>query len=213
MSDDACMTLKTLVRRTGTYDLLEPIYSRYRRWRWDRSTKQGPPPSAVKREFLRSTAQRCGLHTLVETGTYKGDTVRALRSEFRTIYSIELDDVLYRAAVERCRKQQNARLLQGDSAVLIPQVLGKLKDPALFWLDAHYSGAGTAKADLETPILAELTVILAQAPTGSVVLIDDHRDFVGGAPDYPTVDAIQQSALSAGYTFAVKDDIMHLYPM
>jgi len=95
----------------------------------------------------------------------------------------------------------------------MPQVLQELSDPALFWLDAHWSGSGTATSDLGTPILAELTAILAGAPTGSVVLIDDHREFVRGATDYPTADSIQKSALAAGYTFTVQDDIMHLYPV
>ena len=212
VSDDAFMSLSTFVRHTGAYDVLEPINSLYRRWRWDHGARQGPPPSAVKRELLRATARERCLHTLVETGTYKGDTVRALRSEFSTIYSIELDYALYHKAVQRCRNQQNARLFQGDSAVLIPQVLRELKDPTLFWLDAHYSGGETAKSDLETPILAELTAIFAQAPAGSVVFIDDHRDFVGGATDYPTAERIEQNAFAAGFTFAVKDDIMQLYP-
>jgi hypothetical protein len=206
------MWLRTFARSTGVYDVLEPVYSRYQRWQWVRGSRQGSPPSAVKREVLRSTARQHGLRTLVETGTFRGDTVRALRSSFRTIYSIELDDGLYQEAVHRCRNQQNARLLMGDSAVLLPQVLRELTDPTLFWLDAHWSGLETATSDLETPILAELKAILAGAPVGSVVLIDDHREFVRGATDYPTADSIQQSALTAGYTFAVQDDIMHLYP-
>jgi hypothetical protein len=207
------MNLKTFARSTGVYDVLEPIYSRHQRWQWERGSRQGAPPSAVKREVLRSTARQRGLHTLVETGTFKGDTVRALRSDFRAIYSIELDDGLYQKAVQRCRNQRNARLFKGDSAVLMPRVLRELSDPTLFWLDAHWSGSGTAKSDMATPILAELSAILAGAPAGSVVLIDDHRDFVRGATDYPPADRIQQSALSAGFTFVVQDDIMRLCPV
>jgi hypothetical protein len=157
-----------------------------------------PRPSAMKREVLCSTVRQRGLHTLVETGTFRGDTVRALRSSFRTIYSIELDDGLYQEAVHRCRNQRNARLLRGDSAVLMPHVLRELRDPALSWLDAHWSGLETATSDLETPILAELKAILAGAPVGSVVHIDDHRNFVRGATDYPSADSVEQSALAAG---------------
>ena len=207
------MSLGAFARSTGVYEVVEPVYSRYQRWQWFRGTRQGPPPSAVKREVLRSTARQHGLHILVETGTFRGDTVRALRSGFRTIYSIELDNGLYQMAVQRCRNQRNARLLRGDSAVLMPQVLQELSEPTLFWLDAHWSGAGTATSDVETPILAELNAILDGAPAGSVVLIDDHREFVRGATDYPSAESIEKSALSAGYTFAVQDDIMHLYPV
>jgi len=94
----------------------------------------------------------------------------------------------------------------------MPQFLQELSEPTLFWLDAHWSGAGTATSDLETPILAELNAVLDGAPAGSVVLIDDHREFVRGATDYPSAESIQHSAISAGYTFAVQDDTMHLHP-
>ena len=63
-------------------------------------------------------------------------------------------------------------------------MVGQLTYPALFYLDAHYSGPGTGKGDIETPISAEIDLILQRAPAGSVVAIDDARCF-GTEPDYP----------------------------
>src|SRR5687768_9818802 len=138
------MKLVAFARTIGAYDLLEPVYGGYQRARWGLRGGPIPAPSAVKREILRQYAATHGLLTLVETGTYRADTVRALRRDFQVIYSIELDDALYQAAVARTRRQSNARILHGDSAEMLPVVLSGLTEPALFWLDAHYSGGETA---------------------------------------------------------------------
>jgi len=38
---------------------------------------------------------------LVETGTFKGDMIQAMRGDFRKLYSIEVADHFHKAAVER----------------------------------------------------------------------------------------------------------------
>lgn len=171
-----------------------------------------PPPSAVKREIIRRYARDYGLRTLVETGTYRADTVRALRGDFDVIYSIELDDQLHAAAIARTRGQSNARLLHGDSALLLPKVLDELTAPALFWLDAHYSGQGTATAAVETPIGRELDAIFGHAVKGHVVLVDDLREFTGGATDYPPLSVIEEVAASRNYDLTTDVDVIRLTP-
>src|SRR5689334_17814500 len=138
--------LGALARKTGIYDVLEPGYALLKQWQWKRSDCPIPPPSSVKRNILRQYGRTHGLRVLVETGTYRADTVRALRRDFDTIFSIELDETLHADAVTRCAGQSNAVLMKGDSAVVLPEVLARLDGPALFWLDAHYSGGKTATA-------------------------------------------------------------------
>jgi hypothetical protein len=204
--------LGDVARATGVYDLLEPVHARAAGRRWHRLGCPVPPPSAVKRATLRSYAQRYGLPTLVETGTYKADTVRALRRCFTEIYSIEVDPVLHRQAQHRCRRQRNAVLLLGDSAHRLVEVVGRMRGPGLFWLDAHYSGGATGMAALETPVLAELRAILSGPVRGHVILIDDYREFVAGRVDYPTEQAVRDLAHSAGYDARAADDILRLVP-
>jgi hypothetical protein len=68
--------------------------------------------------------------------------------------------------------------------------LGKLSlvEPALFWLDGHYSGGVTARGESDTPIYAELVHVLGSSHK-NVIVIDDARCFGSGAK-YPTIEAL-----------------------
>ena len=192
-----------------------------RRWRDDRAaisawTQQGrpvPPPHAYKRRVVRQYAQRYGLQVLVETGTYLGDMVEAMRTKFRSVYSIELDRDLYQRAVQRFAKRKNVVIVQGDSGKVLPEVLGRLSVPALFWLDGHYSAEITARGDTDTPIVSELESIATHPIKRHVILIDDARCF-DGSHDYPTLDEIERIAGEywPDSTFDVQDDVIRIAP-
>src|SRR3989344_4107220 len=94
----------------------------------------------------------------VETGTETGWMVEKIGGNFGRVYSVELDDHLYNKAKERFQDKQAIRLLHGDSATEIIKILGELKSPALFWLDAHMGGEITAS---NAPIIKELEAIFA----------------------------------------------------
>jgi hypothetical protein len=204
------VSLADSARRLGLYDLLEPAYSVWRRHKWERRGRPTPPPSAVKRELLSEYASRFGLRVLVETGTYKADTVRALRGQFHEIHSIEIDERLYANAQRRCRRQPNARLHLGNSAEILPQIMAELREPALFWLDAHYSGRSTGGIGGH-PLLDELDTCL-RVSAGHVVLVDDVREF-GASEGYPTIESVIQLAASRGYGFQTANDVARLVPM
>jgi hypothetical protein len=131
----------------------------------------------------------------VETGTYYGEMVDAMTYAFRRIYSIELSDDLFQRAQDRFRGQAQVKLLHGDSAQVLPSVLNRLTEPALFWLDGHYSGGETARGVDDTPILSELGQILAAEETGHVIVIDDARCF-GTDPAYPSLEALKEFVLA-----------------
>ncbi len=163
------------------------LWEQRRRYRkWERAGKPMPPPHFTKQLALKTFASRFRLGVLVETGTYQGDMVRALAGVFDRIYSIELDAGLCRQAQTRFRRQRHIRILHGDSARQLPAILAELRQPALFWLDAHYTGAHAGKGDTNTPIMKELADIFAHPIKQHVILIDDARLFVG-KDDYPTV--------------------------
>ena len=54
-----------------------------------RSDAPVPPPHVVKQRVLREYAERYELKVFVETGTYRGDMVQAMKPLFDKIYSIE----------------------------------------------------------------------------------------------------------------------------
>jgi hypothetical protein len=197
--------------RNAIKDVGDPVISRIGYRRWKAAGRPLPAPNSAKREIIRGYARAYGLDVLVETGTFYAETVRGLRKEFRQIYSIELDEHLYGMAVARCKHQANAVLLQGDSSKRIGDIIARLTSPALFWLDAHYSGGETARGDVDTPIHAELIAVLGDGRP-HIVLVDDMRDFVNSAQDYPTLDAVRQIAQDHDYMMSTALDVIRFVP-
>jgi hypothetical protein len=174
---------------------LRRLMNRLRLVRWVLGGRAGPPPSLVKQAIVRRYARAYHVRVLVETGTYMGDMVDAVRRDFDVLYSIELSETLHAYARRRLARFPHVRLLLGDSATVLGEVLKEVTGPCLFWLDSHYSGGETARAAVETPIVAELQAIARHAVKGHVILIDDARRFDGTA-DYPDVGQLGQIAAS-----------------
>jgi len=181
---------------------------------WEQQGRPSPPPAAIKHARIRHHAQRGGAQTLVETGTFYGDTLFALRDDFQSLHSIELSPELHRLAGLTLGHLQHIHLHLGDSAVVLPLLLSKLKPPVLFWLDGHFCSGPSSRADRDTPVNSELACLLSR-PTGhDVVLIDDARLF-DGRNDYPSLESLR--ARVAGHrpkaAFTVKDDIICIAPV
>ena len=199
-----------------------PVAERLRDWRADRHAASDlaayamrptiPPPHAFKVALVGDYARRHELRLLIETGTFEGEMARRCRHVFRQIVTIELDPELAERAARRLRRFPNIRVVQGDSASWLRKLLGEVSEPALFWLDGHYSGPGTARGASDTPLAAELQAIASHPVRGHVVLIDDAREL--GRGDYPALDAIERW-MRAGNPSArveVGDDIVRITP-
>ena len=172
------------LRRSALSSWIVPLRDRLDYLRWRRAHVEGSTCALQKRYALRDLLRAHGLGLVVETGTFLGDMAAFLSARGFDVITIELDPTL--AALARLRFAHNRRvqLIEGDSGTRLPAVVSQLTHPALFYLDAHYSGPGTGKGEIETPISAEIDLILQRAPAGSVVAIDDARCF-GAEPDYP----------------------------
>ncbi len=157
---------------------------------WLKDRNYVPPPHIAKQEMILKYASRFNARIFVETGTYMGYMIDAMKDKFSELYSIELSKYLFDRAVNKFREFPHIHFINGNSGIEIPGLLAKLNQPTLFWLDGHYSGGVTAKADLETPILKELSTILNHPIKENVILIDDARLF-NGTNDYPTIDQLQ----------------------
>lgn len=135
-------------------------------------------PHLLKQMTVAEYGRRYNLRCLVETGTYYGEMVAALRKQFDRIYSIELDPELAEYSRQRFKNYPQVKILEGDSGALVPQVVAQLDRPAVFWLDAGYYGVDLTKGDLSR-LLTELRAILSSRVREHVVLMDDARIFVG----------------------------------
>ncbi|MFT7249021.1 MAG: hypothetical protein ACI97P_001801 [Arcticibacterium sp.] len=152
---------------------------------WEKSGRSIPPPQVVKLFKIQELRETYSCDTFIETGTYKGDMLFALKNFFPRLISIELSPLYYQKALVKFKKDKNVELLLGDSGELMPLVIKKLKSPALFWLDGHFSSGDTAQGEKDCPIYGELHAIFS-SPYNHVLLIDDARHFIG-KDDYPTV--------------------------
>ena len=180
---------------------------------WERQGRPVPPPHAVKQDTLRHYAKQHGLKVLVETGTHYGDMVAAMQSWFEKIYSIELSRHLHEFCLRRFGRHRKIELIHGDSGIELGRLLPVLGQPALFWLDGHYSGGITARGAKDTPIYEELEHILASRHDGHVIIVDDARCF-GSEPSYPTIADLSAfvRARAPQMEIAVEDDSIRITP-
>lgn len=162
---------------------------------WYLSGMPNPPIYSYKRKMILRLAKDFPAKIFIETGTCSGDTVDSVRKRFSKIYSIELDEGLALKAKKRFEKQPHIEILQGDSGRLLKQVLQEVEGPIVFWLDGHYSGEGTAKSDIETPIFEELKAIFEHECKNHLILIDDARCF-DGTHDYPTLEGLKEYVMA-----------------
>jgi hypothetical protein len=206
---------------TGT-PLYRPMRYLMDRWRWATATRQWaaagrpvPPPHEIKEMVLTDYARRYGLRVLVETGTCTGATVDILRYRFRRIVSIELSHELAAEAKWFFAPDPRIRIIEGDSGRVLGQVVAELDEPALFWLDGHYSAGVTAMGEDSTPVLKELDWLLTPGqPLRHVILIDDARCF-GVEPGYPTLDELRayvRSKMGDSVEIAVEGDSVRITP-
>lgn len=133
---------------------------------------------------------------------------------FDRLVSIELSPELFAKANERFSGVSKIELKYGNSAELLCEVLRDIREPCLFWLDAHYSGGITARGDIDTPIVKELRSILTHRIRNHVILIDDARCF-GTMKDYPSISELDRLLTRHSRWFRqlfVKDDIIRILP-
>ena len=136
----------------------------------------GPPA-----DLILALQRQLRLEDFVETGTYRGDTAAWAAEHFARVATIELSPEYHAAATARFQAQPQVRVLLGDSGAMLRKVAAELPGPAIFWLDAHWSGLDTAGREAECPLLAELAMLNA-APAPHTLLVDDARLFAAPPP-------------------------------
>lgn len=171
-----------------------------------------PPPPAVKRRMLAAYMKKFALKVFIETGTFKGDTLDEMARLADRAYSIELSDEFFARATERFAKRANITVLHGDAGDVLPPLVAELTEPALFWLDGHYSAGTTAHGVEASPISRELDAVLASPVSGHVILIDDVAEFVGEG-GYPEIGTLLTALAKEGrYTARIEANILILEP-
>jgi hypothetical protein len=195
-----------------TKEILKPFYNNIIYFYWIIKGCPIPPPHIAKRKFLKLIASKYSLNNFVETGTFKGDMINALKDNFSKLYSIEVSKILYNDAKNRFIGINKIQIIEGDSAIRLKELINVLNEPALFWLDAHCSEGITSQGEKYTPILDEISIIL-KSNYKHVIIIDDLRLF-GSDINYPSYSEIQNLVLkiNANQVVSVKYDFILITP-
>lgn len=207
------LSLPNTLKRSPVYNILLPIFQILEVKKWQERGMNPPTPQLIKHSVVREYLYKYRIQTLVETGTYLGVMINALKRNCNEIYTIELDKQLYERAKKKFKKYSHIKVLQGDSAKVLPQMLKKINNHTLFWLDAHFSKGITARGEKETPVMEELKAVLNHRIKNHVILIDD-ADVFNGKNDYPTINTIRRliNAKNTKLKLRVKNNIIRITP-
>ena len=164
--------IRSLLKRSPLYAGFKQLghYPDY--WYWKLRGQPRRIPHLIKQRAVLQYAHAFGLSTLIETGTYYGEMIAAVAGRFRKIYSIELDPRLARLAQQRFRGRPQVEVVEGDSQAVVPAILLKLKERALFWLDAGYCGWSGGIGN-PNRLGTEFAAILSDRIPDHVILMDD----------------------------------------
>ena len=203
---------RKFLQRTPIYGLYKSLGHRPDYWYWKLRGEPERSPHLLKQGAVREYAERYGLRVLVETGTYYGEMVAAMRNRFDEIHSVEFDSRLAQRAQKKFSRWPHIHIWEGDSQRMIPELLRSLRQPALFWLDAGYYGWAGLQGDKQR-LTTELEAILSHPVAGHVVLMDDARG-LNGQNGSPTVQQLKQRIESRfpGRFVEVKHDILRITP-
>jgi hypothetical protein len=202
--------LRKLLQRTPLYGVYKTLghYPDY--WYWKLRGEPVRSPHLLKQRTVREYAERYGPQVLVETGTYYGEMVAAMKRRFKAIYSVEYDHQLAQRAIKKFARYPHIHVLEGDSQQVVPELLNRINEPALFWLDAGYYGWAGLQGDKQR-LTAELGAILRDPGNKHVILMDDARG-LNGQNGAPTIAQLQQRIESEfpGRRVEVKHDILRI---
>lgn len=118
------------------------------------------------------------IKNFVETGTYKGESTMIAAKHFSNVYTIEIFEPLYTESKEKAYNNgiENITFLLGDSLEQLQNIMPKVTDGAVFFIDAHISGGDSGwNGKIRVPLIEELDIILSYNLGPSVFIFDDLR--------------------------------------
>lgn len=141
--------------------------------------------------------------TYVETGTYRGHTIEDVINKYDVIHSIELSKKWFSYCATKFSKYGHVNLWLGDSRKALPIVLETIDEPAVIFLDAHYSGGTTARGNNDTPLLDELEIVNQRAYP-DIIIIDD-TSFLGLKAGSEPAEPVSDDAVWPTFAYDWRD--------
>lgn len=159
-----------------------------------------PDPNHAPSTFLKRTRST---NVYVETGIWRGDSLQyAIDAGFRRVIGIENDP----SSIEFCKSRfgvdvAKIDLVQGDSALVLWDVIKNIDEPITFFLDSHWQMLeGTEPGANPFPLLDELRQIARHKwAMHHKVIIDDWHIFYPDRVGY-SKDDIRNALRNMGLT-------------
>jgi hypothetical protein len=130
----------------------------------------------------------------IETGSYRGDGIQAaIDAGFKKIISIDSSIEAIEFCVNRFDlmniHEPDISLIHSDSAISLYDIIKDIKEPILFWLDAHWQFLeGTEPGKNPFPLLKELDQISKHKRNDHTIIIDDFHIFYPDRVGYSKKD-------------------------
>lgn len=177
---------------------------------------------SINVDLAKILSKRLEISHFIETGTFNGDTIDSLKSEFKTLDTAELSPQLHAAASLRFAQDPSICCHLGNSPEIIKDILKKYEgEPVMAWLDAHWcAGDDTAGEDSQCPLLEEIKA-LSPLHEKSILWIDDARYFMAPPPaplvqkGWPTFQEVLDTLMLAhcgSHEIIIADDTILLMP-
>lgn len=169
-------------------------------------------------ERMRSTFN---LEVLVETGTETGVSALWAARRFKHVHTVEISPSRRDKARERIREQgmKNVTFYLGNSRDMLEHIVRNIKEPTLFWLDAHWHGSLEDAQDDRglCPVLDEIDVINDIVRVRHVIMVDDARMFGFDTPRHSGAWPGKNQVISALHnngqrSVATEDDVFVAIP-
>ncbi len=140
-----------------------------------------------------------GIKTVIETGTFAGDTTLALSDIVESVLTVELSDTYFSQNKEKFTSHKNITAIEGNSVDILSGI-----DPedALCFLDAHWNEYN--------PLLDELKAISGWQQQPIIVIHDfkvpDHPElgfdsYAGQDYDFAWIEKVLDEVYPEGYAY------------
>lgn len=178
---------------------------------WKKTSYALPAPPIIKHEVLARYLSN--LETVIETGTFRGESSQVLSQICGRVITIEPDQKLYERAKLILEEHKNIEVINQRSEAILEALVSQAKGKIGFFLDSHFCGPGTYRGSSVSPIRFELEIIgrLCKQFPKVVVLVDDLRYFdkrYYGDDLYPSLNFLVEWCKNHGFDWRVEYDIL-----
>lgn len=157
--------------------------------------------TGIHRGLVKQLSEEYRLKFLVETGTFSGESALWAESMGFVVHTVELSHNRRESLTDLFKDKPNIHFYSGNSAVVLEQILEKLEEPALIFLDAHYSPDSSSGQ----PIMDEIRMI-KHCHVKHIIMIDDARLFGNG--NWPIIQTVLEALRETGRFCYVFEDVI-----